>query len=113
MDVLKCFYCWKREKTVNALIKHVKKEMILPYKCNVERCRQKTFGNIESFRSHIKKHVDHIDAIQENMSVGSDDVMDNNEVIEIQMDLVLPYQPNIRRQISNLRLEFLKVHTKK
>lgn len=56
MESLTCYFCKKTEKSIQHLVRHVKIHKILPYKCSAENCQQKEYTNIESFRSHIKRH---------------------------------------------------------
>lgn len=107
-NVLKCFYCGKVETSILSLISHIRSEAILPYKCSEQRCSGKIFGNIETFRTHLKKHFENrsfqLPQPQQNFEemFFQDDRMEYND----QMDST---NFEITNQISKLRNEFLKI----
>lgn len=55
-QLLACFYCHKIEKSISGLVTHAKMEKRLPYKCSITECATKSFSNLETFRTHLKRH---------------------------------------------------------
>lgn len=55
-QLLTCFHCKKIQKSIQDLIVHVRFEKKLPYKCTIPSCFRRSFGNVESLRSHLNRH---------------------------------------------------------
>lgn len=105
---LACFYCEKIENSINSLISHVRSEGILPYKCKAAKCSKAIFGNVETFRSHIKKHFETTTAskIQLNFNNFEDNFVEVEDCIELSTP---SGKSDIQRRLSSLRFKFLKV----
>lgn len=108
---LRCFYCKKNESSVGSLIKHLKKENVLPYKCSMSECSDKIFGNSETIRSHIKNHLKKITSNNTETINVLENLFDDYLMEETNksMEEKTPFQENILKKLSSLRHEFLKI----
>lgn len=103
MSCLQCYYCKETKKDLHSFLKHVKSERKLPYKCSLNTCKSKIFGNPETFRCHIKKHL----ARQKDVSEMIPEVEDSCE-----FEINTPNSESLSKatnSIENLRNDFLRV----
>lgn len=110
MSPLNCFYCKKKEKSATSLIKHLKRKKLLRYKCAVPTCSEKSFGNVETFRSHIKRHLSKETPYQEREQDFGKFLDDSMLLLpNLPQELIPHFQKEIYKKLSALRQEFLKI----
>lgn len=107
---LECFNCKKSEQSVNSLIQHLRKHNVLPYKCAMPQCVDKIFGNTETIRSHLKKHLE----TSTSACSEPENPTDFEQLFDecLADDLNQPenaVQGEILKKLSSLRHDFLRI----